>query len=371
VPHLRRFLSVLIWLVAVCLAPTSFGQQTQAVKTPIDGPDALAMDGEGRLFISSLYENNVRRVDLETGATEIVAGDGKDCCYHENSKATDVSLSTVWAIAVNSSGDLFISEGETIRKVDARTGLISTVAGNGESGTTDEGLLATSTSFVQIWSLAVDSDDNLFAADKAQGKVFKIETAGGSTGRVFRVAGNGSDGFAGDGGPALDASFSSLGPIALDKQNDLIIGDENNCRIRRVGHDTGIIDTVVITELLASCHEQAKSPASLMPSPTSLAIDSDGNVVFAETARDVVLIVSPRSGASSILVGDGQGDFADDGGFAPQAALDGPGGLLFDANGDLLIADIGNNRVRLVDAKTKAIRTIAGNGLPKVRHGWE
>jgi trimeric autotransporter adhesin len=370
-PHLHRLLAVSISFVVVGLAPASFGQQTQALETPIDGPDALAMDSQGHLFISSLYENNVRRVDLKTGVTETVAGNGKDCCYTENSKATDVSLSAVWAVAVNSSGDLFISEGETIRKVDARTGLISTVAGNGESGTTDEGLLATSTSFVQIWSLAVDSDDNLFAADKAQEKVFKIETAVGSAGRVLRVAGNGSYGFTGDGGPALNASFSSLGPIALDKKNNLIIGDEDNCRIRRVSHDTGIIDTIIVTEPLPSCQEQAKNLFSLMPSPTDLTIDTDGNIVFAETARDIVLRAVPRLPSLLIVAGEGDRDFNDDAGPASQAKLDGPGGLVFDSDGDLFIGDIGNNRVRRVDAKTGVIQTIAGNGLPNIRHGLE
>ena len=125
-----------------------------------------------------------------------------------------MSLESVWALAVNSVGDLFISEGAQVRKVDAVSGLISTVAGNGEYGKTAEGLLATSTSFSLIWGLAVDADDNLFLADKAQGKVFEIDTANSLTGKVYLVAGSGKYGFGGDGGPATNADFSSLGTIA-------------------------------------------------------------------------------------------------------------------------------------------------------------
>lgn len=358
----RRVLNVAVWLgMMACLPSTSLCQQTRAVETPIDGPAALAIDHEGHLFVASLYENNVRRVDLKTGTVKTVAG-------NENSKATDVSLDTIWAIAVNSAGDLFISEGERIRKVDARTGLISTVAGNGDSGNTDEGLLATSTSFVMIWGLAVDADDNLFAADKDQRKVFKIETASGPGGRVYRVAGNGRYDFEGDGGPALDASFSSVGSIVLDKNRNLIIADEDDCRIRRVDHDTGIIETIVITEPLAACHEQAKNPSSFMPSPTDLAIDSEGNIVFAETSRNVVMRAGAKSSSLSIVAGTGDRDFTGDDGPASEAELNGPGGLAIDSNGDLFIGDIGNNRVRRVDAVTKTIQTVVGNGLPNIIH---
>jgi trimeric autotransporter adhesin len=368
----RRFLNVAVCLGMMATVPwTSFCQQPRAIETPIDGPAALAIDREGHLFVASLHENNVRRVDLKTGTIETVAGSGRGCCYKENAKATDVSLDTIWAIAVNSAGDLFISEGERIRKVDVRTGLISTVAGTGESGNTAEGLLATSTSFVMIWGLAVDTSDDLFVADKAQEKIFKIETASGPAGRVYRVAGSGRYGFEGDGGRALDASFSSVGSIVLDKNQNLIIADEDNCRIRRVNHDTGIIDTIVVTERLAACLEQAKNPLSLMPSPTALAINLEGILVFAETARNVVMRASTESPSPSIVAGNGDRDFSGDDGPASKAALSGPSGLAIDSHGDLLIGDIGNNRVRRVDAVTKTIQTVAGNGLPHIIHSVE
>ena len=369
---LPRALAMALLLGSVaCLPPASYCQQTRAFETPIDGPSALAIDREGHLFVASLYENNVRRIDLATGTIETVAGNSKECCYSENSKATSVSLDSVWAIALNSAGDLFISEGTRVRKVDSRTGLISTVAGNGESGNTAGGLLATSTSFSQIGGLAVDADDNLFVSDKGQAKIFKIETATGPAGRAFLVAGSDKLDFYGDGGPALNAGFSSVGSIVFDKNRNLIVADETDCRIRRIDHKTGIIDTVLVTEPLTACLGEAKNPLSLMPSPTDLTIDSQGNIVFAETAKNLIIRADVHSMMLSIVAGTGDRDFSGDNGPAVDAALSGPSGLAVDAAGNLYIGDIRNNRVRRVDAVTKMIKTIAGNGGPNIVHSEE
>jgi hypothetical protein len=151
--HPCRAVASAVVLVGLVSLPAT--HQTDATRTPIDGPCALAIDRAGHLFIGSLYEDNVRRIDLETGKIKLVAGNGKTCCYKENAKAVNVSLDAVWALAVNSVGDLFIGETKTIRKVDTKTGQISTVGD----------LLRSSTTFSQIWDLAVDSDDNLFVAN--------------------------------------------------------------------------------------------------------------------------------------------------------------------------------------------------------------
>lgn len=369
--RLGRFLGVTLLLATmVCLPSASFCQQTRAIDTPIDGPTALAIDSNGHLYVASLYEDNVRSVDLRTGTITTVAGNGKECCYKENSKATEVSLDSVWALAVNSHGDLLIAEDTQVRKVDARTGLISTVAGNGESGHTADGLLATSTSFVLIWGLAIDAGDNLFIADKGQGKIFKVETGSGPAGKVVRVAGSGIAGLEGDGGPALDASFGSVGSIAFDRTGNLIVADEYNCRVRRMDGKSGIIDTVLITEPLAACQKEVRSNWFL-PAPTDLAIDPQGNIIFAETALNVVMRVDRHSTEPSTIAGNGERGFSGDGGAASEAALSGPSGLAIDSNGDLYISDIRNNRVRLVDAATKRIKTIAGNGLPNIIHSEE
>jgi trimeric autotransporter adhesin len=361
-----HFLVAALWFASIATSPlSSFCQGVRAIDTPIDGPAALAVDNRGHLFVASLYENNVRRIDLQEGTIATVAGNGKECCYNDNLEAVDVSLKSVWAIAVNSQGDIFISEGDRVRKVDGRTGLISTFAGNGESGNTADGLAATSTSFGDIWALAVDAHDDLFVADMSQDKIFKIEAL---SGRVFRVAGNGKHGFDGDGEIGPNASFHSIRSIAFDKQENLYIADHENCRVRRMDRETKIIQTVVVTEPMQACADEIRHN-SILPSPTDLVIDSEGSIFFLESATDVLMKVSTRSRKPSIVAGNAPRGFSGDGGPAFKAALSGPSGLAIDSTGNLFIADIRNNRVRRVDSRTRTIRTIVGNGLPGIIHG--
>jgi len=372
VTHVRSTLlqAAAVLCASICCLPASFSRQALAINTPIDGPNSLALDDSGHLFVSSLYEDVVRRVDLKTGATEAVAGNGKDCCYTEGAKATDVSLSDgVWALAVNSYGDLFISEGSQVRKVDSATGLISNFAGEGseDSGKTEDGLLATSANFSMIWGLAVDARGNLFISDVGQNQIFKVDAAGRSSGKVSVVAGDGRAGFSGDGGSALTASFNSPEGIAFDKSGNLVVADRVNCRLRRIDLKTGIINTILLTEASQDCAEEARHNWP-MRGPDFVAIDPDGGIAFSITAWNMVERFSEGSGQASVIAGHGDTGFSGDGGPASGALLNGPSGLVVDSMGNLIFADLANNRVRRINAATKIIQTIVGNGLPLVRH---
>ena len=178
---------------------------------------------------------------MRKGTIKTVAGNGKDCCYSDGKLATQVSLSWVVALAVNPRGDLLIAEWEQILKVDAHTGIVSTVAGTGKSGDT-EGLPARSASFGQIGGLGVDSAGNLFISDDGQHKVFKVDAANGI---VSKVAGNGKGGFSGDGGPAVDASFLFSESLALDGAGNIFVADSENCRFRRIDFKTGVVDRLL------------------------------------------------------------------------------------------------------------------------------
>ena len=362
-----HFLAAALWAGLVVLPSASFCQQTRATETAIDGPASLAISSDRYLFVASLYENNVRRIDLQSGTAETVAGNGKGCCYREYAKAKDVSLGDVWSLAVNSQGDIFIAEDTRVLKVDAQTGLISTVAGDGKTTNTDDGLPALSTSFRQIWGLAFDRDDNLFIADRSRGAIFRLDR----TGRIFRFAGDdGNQGFRGDGGPALAARFQFVGSIAFDHSGNLLIADEGNCRLRRVDHDTGTIQTVFETEPIVACAKEQIGNWAL-PSPTDFVVDPDGNIVFLETAMNVMRRFDLESNTLSDIAGNGTRGFGGDGSAASQATLSAPSGLAIRSNGDLFISDTTNNRVRRVDARTKKIQTVVGNGLPNVIHGEE
>jgi sugar lactone lactonase YvrE len=145
--------------------------ETPGKETAIAGPASLALDNEGHLFVAEIEGNVVGRLDLRTNMMSTVASTGKDCCYREGSKAIEVSLDFPSALAVDSSGNLFIADGKFIRKVDAHSGLISTLNGREASGDTKEGQSIESTSFQSITGLAISSAGEIYIVGLPSGSL--------------------------------------------------------------------------------------------------------------------------------------------------------------------------------------------------------
>jgi trimeric autotransporter adhesin len=359
----------LLLLCAAASPAHSSAREAPALSTPIDGPMDLAVDNHAHLFVLVGYENKVLRIDLRRNTITTFAGSGKECCYGDGAKADQVSLDPT-AIAVDAAGDLFVADGGQIRKVDARTRLISTVAGDGKTGDTTDGAPAVSASFRRISGLTVDALGELFIADLDQDKVFRVDA---KTRRVYRVAGNGKHGFEGDGGAALNASFRFIASIVFDKTGNLLIADSENCRVRRVNHETGIIESVAASGGRDEGCPPRPGAIPFVASPSDVAVSPAGDIYFLVTALNAVMRIDPGTDSktglrtTSIAAGSEPG-FSGDGGPATKAQFSAPSGLAIDSSGNLFIADCGNQRVRRVDARTKTIMTIAGNGFPHVVH---
>lgn len=354
--------------LAVCavhvllLSPGSLArEETRATHAQINGPSALAIGNHGHLFLVEMKENKVRRVDLREGTILTVAGNGKKCCYREGARATEVSLDFSRALAVDSQEDLFIGENGRIKRVDGRTGRISTVEGAETSGDTIDGISARSAHFWGVDGLAVDRDGNLFASDEHQGKIFEIVM---NTGVVHHFAGSGKFGYAGDGGPARDASFRFPSGLVVDTAGDVVLTDFENCAIRRIHRETGIIETVAATggaEQNCTDRPDNSRPGAFPSEPAS---DIAGNIYFVEGAMDFVMRIHANTSEVSVIAGNGHRGFSGDSGPANKAQLANPSGLAIDSDGNIFISEFVNNRIRRIDAKTKIITTVAGNGLP-------
>ncbi len=323
--RLQAGLSVWLLLLAVIALPAAAQTAAPATSVPLLLPAGLAYDRAGNLLFAESGRNLVRRVS-PGGLLTTVAGTGTQGFGGDGGPATMAELDSPAALALDAAGDLFIADthNHRVRRVDAATGTITTLAAS-----------------ISASALAVDAAGNVYFADLLTHRIGRIAAA---TGSITTVAGNGTQGFSGDGGPALSASLDSPGGLALSSAGDLWIADSHNHRVRRVDHATGIISTATASARL----------------PRGLVLDASGNLLFADAALQQVLRVD-LAGAVSVVAGNAVQTFAGDGGLAPAASLDAPRAVTLSPGGLPTLADSANGRIRQVDSAS-IIHTLAGLG---------
>jgi hypothetical protein len=301
--------------------------------------------------------------DITTVAGSGPAGSGTGAFSGDGGPATSAQLSEPAGAAVDAAGNLFIADqlNNRVRKVTAATGVITTVAGTGTAGFSGDGGPASSATLSGPSGVAVDAAGNLFIADVNNHRVRKVAAA---TGVITTVAGTGIPGFAGDGGPATSAQLDFPTSVAVDGAGNLFIADINNHRIRKVAAATGVITTVAGGGNSFPGDGGLATSASLR-GHIGLAIDAAGNLFIADHFNSRVRKVATATGVITTVAGSGTagfGGFSGDGGPATSANLSGPSGVAVDAAGNLFIADVNNHRVRKVAAATGVITTVAGSG---------
>lgn len=196
-------------------------------------PTALAIDNTGnKLYVADSGNNRIRVIDLTTNIITIYAGTGGAGFNADGVIATDASLNNPSGLAIDANGNLFIADryNHRIRKVDATSKLISTVAGNGSSGFSGDGGAATSAQLNQPIDVEVDGSGNLYIADMTNHRVRRVKSGG----NIDTIAGNGTSGFSGDGGSATDAQLSSPASIEVESDCSIYVGDNNNLRVRKL-----------------------------------------------------------------------------------------------------------------------------------------
>lgn len=337
------------------------GDGGPATSAEIWQPMGLAVDKNGNIFIADDANWRVRRVDSVTGIITTVAGGGN--CYPstgcgDGGPATLAGLDSPNEVALDSSGNLFIADTNDarIRRVDAVTGIITTVAGTGTWGFSGDGGPATSAELSFPEGVAVDNAGNLFIGDTGNARVRRVDAASGV---ITTVAGDGTFGFSGDGGPATSAELNSAVGVALDSSSNLFLADWGNSRIRRVDGVTGIITTLAGTGVFGFGGDGGPASGADLNNPYGDSIDATGNVFIGDTWNYRIRRVDAASGIITTVAGNGT---VEDGGPATNAVLDSPYGVAVDPSGNLFIADYSNSRIRRVDVATGIISTVAGNG---------
>jgi sugar lactone lactonase YvrE len=328
------------------------GDGGAAASAQLSYPDGVAVDSGGNLLI--VGGDRVRKVS-PAGIITTVAGDGVRGFSGDSGPAAGAQLNGAIAVAADQAGNLFIGELGRIRRVSPR-GIITTVAGVGTYGGSGDGGPATSAQLTEPRGLGVDGAGNLLIADPYSHRVRKVS----ADGIISTVAGSGWEGSSGDKGPAVEAVLAAPTGIAVDSAGNLFITDRGRQRVRKVSTN-GVIATVA-EGLCCFWGDGGTATSARLNSPMGVAVDGAGNVFIADTGNQRVRRVSP-DGIITTVAGDGTRGFSGDDGPATSAALTFPFGVAVDSESNLFIADFGNRRVRRV-SPDGIITTVAGNGAP-------
>jgi uncharacterized protein (TIGR03437 family) len=313
----------------------------------------LAIDSSGNLYIADSLNNRVRKVTGTTIAT--IIGNGVLSYSGDGGPATAAQLSAPEAVAVDASGNVYIADtaNNVVRQISAK-GVMNTIAGNGTAGFGGDGGAATAAQLSSPQGLAVDASGDVFVSDTANARVRKI-----SGGTITTVAGSGTQGYAGDGATATSAQLNTPVGLAVDKSGNLYITDVDDSVVRKVSSG-GIITTVAGNGSQGYAGDTGPAASAMLNGPEGVAVDASGNLYISDTLNGVIRKVN-ASGTISTIAGNGVDGYSGDGGPATSAEFGSPVGIVVDAAGNLYIADSGA-RIRKVFA-SGIVETIAGSGV--------
>ena len=331
----------------------------------------VAAEASGNIYIASLWACDVWKVTASTGNIAKVAGNGS-CGYSgDNGLAATAELNEPRGVAVDSLGNIYISDQENyrIRMVCASAtspvhgttcpaaGDIITAAGNGISGYLGDGGAATSAELSQPQGIGLDGQGNLYIADEFNNVVRKVTVL---TGKISTVAGNGTSGYSGDGGAPTSARLNDPDDVALDPLGNIDIADFANSVIRKVTVSTGLISPVAGDGGAGFSGDGGAATSAEIDLPTGVAVDSVGNFYISDYYSAALRKVSVATGIISTIAGNGTSGYSGDGGAATSAEINQPYAMTLDTSGNLYIADSQNSRIRAVGTAEVRFSPAAG-----------
>jgi sugar lactone lactonase YvrE len=382
--------------------PGCAGDGGPAVAARLNEPKSLALDGLGGLFIADAENHLVRRVDLATGVIVTVAGsrDGAERAaagpvpggpppeaeddpladpvprksdhyvqvtdlsgtvrfvvgtagagrFHgDGGPALRATLNFPSAVAVDAEGHLYIADtmNHRVRRVDATTGTITTVAGTGQRRFGGDGGPGTAAALNEPSALALDGRGGLYIADQSNNRVRRLDLA---TGTIRTAAGNGESGYSGDGVPATEASLAGPSGLAIGPDRALYIADTFNGRIRRVDPESGLISTVAGDGSEYRYQGHPGEFSTSLSRPYGIAIEREGHLLITDSDSHLIRRWDRRKKIITLVAGTGVAQFSGDGGPPTSGGLNYPFGVAVDEAGNIYVADTFNHRVRVIAA---------------------
>lgn len=323
------------------------GDGSIAASAELAQPVSVALDASGNIYIADQGNHRIRKVNAGTKAISTVAGSSTAGFSGDGGAATAAQLYYPAGIAVDGSGNIYIADkgNHRIRKVTATTGNISTIAGTGSAGFGGDGGVATAAQLNNPVGVAVDGSGNIYIADQYNQRIRMIAAA---TGNISTIAGTGSYGYSGDGGAASSATFQNPASVELDGSGNIYVADMFNHVIRKINASTGNISTVAGTGTGGFSGDGSAATSANLNYPSDISFDDSGNLYIAVQFSHRIRKVSVVTGNISTIVATGTAGFGGDWGPATDAQINYPTGIHSDAGGNLYIADRENHRIRFV-----------------------
>jgi sugar lactone lactonase YvrE len=323
------------------------GDGGPATAALLNGPFDVAFDGAGNLYFSDTFNHRIRRVDAQSGVITTVAGDGQAGYAGDGGPAVRASLNEPYGIAIDRAGNIFIADrlNRRVRRVDAASGIITTLAGTGEAAYSGDGGPAARAGLAEPNGLAFDAAQrHLYITDVADHRVRIVDLVAGT---IATFAGTGKAEHSGDGGPARDAGIFGARAVKLGADGTVYILERQGSSLRAVDPATGIITTIAGTGARGYGGDGGPALAAVFDAPKEMAIERDGSILIVDTENHAIRRFDRRTGLVTAVAG-GQKGGGGDGGPALEAGLDRPHGAVVGPDGAIYIGDTNTHRVRKV-----------------------
>ena len=297
----------------------------------------------------------------QTPTISTFAGTGEPGYSGDGGPASRAQMREPFMCAFDSAGNLYVCEATNhiVRKVDAHTGLITTVAGTGEPGYSGDGGPAVQATLYEPYSLALDADGSLYIVDRLNAVIRRVDSAG----LITTVAGTGEPGYSGDGGPGPRARMREPNDCFLDGKGGLLIADIQDQRVRRLDIATGVIATFAGNGEKARAGDGLPAAEASILGARAVCMDASGSVYIAEREGNGVRVVTPDGIMGTIAGASAELGYSGDGGPALESTWAGPKGIRCDPRGNIIVTDTENHAIRRIDAVTRVVTTIAGGQL--------
>ncbi|MBP2643058.1 MAG: repeat containing protein [Firmicutes bacterium] len=314
-----------------------YGDGEKAETAQLNGPAGLAVDKDNNVFVAEMHNNIIRRIDARTGIITTVAGNCSKGFAGDSGLAVHAKINGPLGVFVDVGGNIFIADSfnHRIRKVDAKTGIITTIAGTGVAGYAGDGINACNSQLNFPCGVVGDSNGNIYFNDFRNDRVRKISTDG----MISTHAGTGIPGYSGDLGPADKAQINQVYGLAIDQKDNIYLMDSANFAVRKVAADSGIITTIA---------EKGNQLFDFsVEVPHAIEIGSDGNIFIGDTGSYKIHMINVRANCAYTIGGTGEKGYSGDQGLAQKASL-AVHGLRMDSKNNLYFVDFISHVVRLI-----------------------